>query len=240
MMRKHSLSALALLALVAAAAAAADWPQWRGPELRGTSPETKLPVKWSTSEELAWKLALPTGSGSTPIIWADRIFLNVAEARHGCRSGAVDRKSGAATWKKPLGRRRAMRAKQNMSSPSPVTDGKRVFVMTGTGVLKGFDFDGKELWARDMQKDYGQFGMNWGYGIVAAAARRRALRAGAPRHEDRRSLYLLAHRHGDRQEPLARRAAHARRQRVARRLHHADACRVAATRPRSSSPAATS
>jgi outer membrane protein assembly factor BamB len=53
--------------------------------------------------------------------------------------------------------------KQNMSSPSPVTDGKSVFVMTGTGILKGFDFDGKELWVRDIQKDYGTFGLNWGY-----------------------------------------------------------------------------
>jgi outer membrane protein assembly factor BamB len=35
--------------------------------------------------------------------------------------------------------------------------------MTGTGVLKGFDFSGKELWARDIQKDYGAFGLNWGY-----------------------------------------------------------------------------
>jgi outer membrane protein assembly factor BamB len=50
-----------------------------------------------------------------------------------------------------------------MSSPSPVTDGKNVYVMTGTGVLKGFDFNGKELWARDIQKDYGNFGLNWGY-----------------------------------------------------------------------------
>src|SRR5260221_14682001 len=36
--------------------------------------------------------------------------------------------------------------------------------MTGTGVLKGFDFDGKEIWGRDIQKDYGRFGLNWGYG----------------------------------------------------------------------------
>ena len=35
--------------------------------------------------------------------------------------------------------------------------------MTGTGMLKAFDFEGKELWARDMQKDYGPFGLNWGY-----------------------------------------------------------------------------
>ena len=50
-----------------------------------------------------------------------------------------------------------------MSSPSPVTDGQNVYVMTGTGSLKGFDFDGNLLWARDIQKDYGRFGLNWGY-----------------------------------------------------------------------------
>ncbi len=50
-----------------------------------------------------------------------------------------------------------------MSSPSPVTDGRNVWVMTGTGILKAFDFTGKELWMRDIQKDYGAFGLNWGY-----------------------------------------------------------------------------
>ena len=35
--------------------------------------------------------------------------------------------------------------------------------MTGTGILKGFDLAGKEPWARDIQKDYGKFGLNWGY-----------------------------------------------------------------------------
>jgi len=54
--------------------------------------------------------------------------------------------------------------KQNMSSPSPVTDGRNVWVLTGNGVLKAFDFKGAELWTRDVQKDYGKFGLNWGYG----------------------------------------------------------------------------
>src|SRR5260370_24430513 len=53
--------------------------------------------------------------------------------------------------------------KQHMSSASPVTDGKNVWVMTGTGILKAFDFFGTELWAREIQKDYGRFGLNWGY-----------------------------------------------------------------------------
>ena len=34
--------------------------------------------------------------------------------------------------------------RSNYSSPSPVTDGQHVWVMTGLGVLKAFDFDGKE------------------------------------------------------------------------------------------------
>lgn len=53
--------------------------------------------------------------------------------------------------------------KQKISSPSPVTDGKHVWAMTGTGVLKGFDFGGKELWMPDLQKDYGGFGIQFGY-----------------------------------------------------------------------------
>jgi outer membrane protein assembly factor BamB len=76
---------------------------------------------------------------------------------------AVDREKGTAIWKKHLSGGNHREQKQNMSSPSPVTDGRNVWVMTGTGILKAFDFDGKELWSRDIQKEYGRFGLNWGY-----------------------------------------------------------------------------
>ena len=76
---------------------------------------------------------------------------------------AVDRKKGEPMWKRPLGGGNIKLQKQNMSTPSPVTDGTTVWVMTGTGILKAFDFKGTELWTRDVQKDYGQFGLNWGY-----------------------------------------------------------------------------
>ena len=66
----------------ARAAAAENWPQWRGPPLNGVSAETDLPLRWSKTENIAWKLALPAWSGSTPIVWGDRIFLNVAEGRN--------------------------------------------------------------------------------------------------------------------------------------------------------------
>jgi outer membrane protein assembly factor BamB len=156
--------ALATLTLLSAAAVAGadNWPQWRGPDLNGASRETGLPMKWSHTENIAWKLAMPAWSGSTPIIWKDRIFLNVAEGDN-LELWAIDRKEGSVLWKRPLGGGNVKLRKQNMSSPSPITDGQSVWVMTGTGIFKAFDFSGKELWARDIQKDYGAFGLNWGY-----------------------------------------------------------------------------
>lgn len=161
-MLKPILLGVVLIAFPLTAVYADNWPQWRGPELNGVSREKNAPVRWSSTENIAWRIALPSWSGSTPIIWGDRIFLHVADGDD-LFLWCVERKAGATLWKKRLGGGNVKMRKQNMSSPSPVTDGKGVYVMTGTGVLKGFDFDGRELWSREIQKDYGQFGLNWGY-----------------------------------------------------------------------------
>ena len=152
-----------VLASSVATPRAENWPQWRGPSLNGLSSEKNLPVRWSPTENIVWKLALPAWSGSTPIVWGDRIFLNVAEGSQ-LFLWCVDRAKGVVRWKQPLGSGNVRMQKQNMSSPSPVTDGQHVWAMTGTGILKAFDFEGKELWARDIQADYGAFGLQWGYG----------------------------------------------------------------------------
>ncbi len=151
-----------LALLIASVAFAENWPQWRGPNLNSTSPEIDLPVKWSPHENIAWSVALPAWSGATPIVWGDHVFLNVAEGGN-LYLWCVDRRAPKVVWKKLLGDGDHRERKQNMSTPSPVTDGKNVWALTGTGMLKAFDFDGRELWARDIQKDYGRFGLNWGY-----------------------------------------------------------------------------
>jgi outer membrane protein assembly factor BamB len=163
-MARRFVSALFLSTLATAAVSAENWPQWRGPSANGLSAEKGLPSTWTKEENVTWKLAMPDRSGATPIIWGNIIFLNVAEADKDSLSlWAVDRVKGEVLWKKALGTGNTMMRKQNMSSPSPVTDGKRVFVMTGTGIFKAFDFKGAELWTRDIQADYGKFGLNWGY-----------------------------------------------------------------------------
>src|SRR5918992_2671758 len=159
------LTALILTVLISTTGLiSANWPAWRGPAGDGVSPERNLPVKWSPSENIAWKLQLPQWSGATPIIWGDTIFLNVAEADGDQLSlWAVSRGKGEVMWKRTLSTGNNKQQKQNMSSPSPVTDGTRVWVMTGTGFLRAFDFKGTELWMRDIQNDYGRFGLMWGY-----------------------------------------------------------------------------
>ena len=164
-MRKLS-TPVCLLILGASTTLLADnWPHWRGPTRDGVSAETGLPVKWSATEGVAWKLPLPAYSGSTPIIWGDLIFLSMATASAAgeLELWAVDRSKQAVAWKRPIAGGNHIERKQNMSSPSPVTDGQHVWVMTGVGILKSFDFAGKELWSRDIQTDYGRFGLNWGY-----------------------------------------------------------------------------
>ncbi len=159
---RRSLLSVSLLAVFTCPVFAANWPQWRGPALNGISTEKDLPVHWSTTENIAWKLPMPSRTGATPIVWGNNIFLNVAEGAD-VNLWCVDKTKGTPIWKKPIATGNYKINKQNMSSPSPVTDGKSVYAMTGLGILKGFDFNGNELWMRDIQKDYGKFGLNWGY-----------------------------------------------------------------------------
>jgi outer membrane protein assembly factor BamB len=165
--RRPALTAAIALVASAAVAAAEDWPMWRGPAQNGVSHDTALPLTWSATENVTWKIDVPTISGSTPIVSGNFVFLSVAETEtEGAPLAiwALDRATGAVKWKKPMGNGNRQVRKGNMTSPSPVTDGKTVFLLTGTGVLKAFDFAGTELWARDIPKDYGPLGLNHGYG----------------------------------------------------------------------------
>ena len=147
---------------VPALAAGQHWPHWRGPTRDGVSTETNLPTEWGPETNIAWKAEMPAWTGSTPIIWGERIFLNVADGED-LELWCLDRATGRTVWTRHLSGGNHREQKQNMSSPSPVTNGEHVYAMTGTGVLAAFDVEGRALWRRDIQSDYGRFGLNWGY-----------------------------------------------------------------------------
>ncbi|MBI4586136.1 MAG: PQQ-like beta-propeller repeat protein [Planctomycetes bacterium] len=151
-------------------AAAENWPQWRGPHGNGTSGERGLPVRWSRTENVLWRLPLPGRAGSTPAVWDDHIFLTSAARPEDGKASADDlvllaaSTAGKVLWKRILGNGdRAVQGEEgNYASSSPATDGKRVWAMAGTGDLACYDFEGREAWKFNLQERYGKYQVQFG------------------------------------------------------------------------------
>jgi outer membrane protein assembly factor BamB len=171
---RRSLSTLFVFVLAALPASAGNWPQWRGPTGNSVSTEKGLPLTWSDEKGVVWKCPLPGEGASTPAVWGDAVFVT-------CQKGEdllllkIDKGSGKVAWQRKVGSgvivRKTAKPRgeqkfhtlQNLASPSPVTDGKLVFAHFGNGDLAAYDFDGKQLWHRNLQKDYGNFTIWWGH-----------------------------------------------------------------------------
>jgi outer membrane protein assembly factor BamB len=180
-------------AVLAAGTLGANWPQWRGPESNGTAPKARdLPVTWSQTENVLWRTKLPSWSAATPIVWDDAIFVTSAEEgfvplrpvgqnRPGPEGPgpdkiflfAIQRQDGSVRWQRQIDSGNKIFNKQNSASPSAITDGRRVWIMTGNGKFACFTMDGKEVWKRDIQADYGAFGLNHGYASTPLLYRNR-------------------------------------------------------------------
>jgi outer membrane protein assembly factor BamB len=143
---------------------AENWPQWRGPSFNGTSPDKNLPVKFSATEGVKWSVDMPGISGATPIVWGDRVFVMSPDSGKDQWLICIARKDGAVLWKAKVAGGMLDKGRGNSTSPSPVTDGKHVWALVGNGHLAAYDFAGKEVWRRDLGKDYGSFNIMWVYG----------------------------------------------------------------------------
>jgi outer membrane protein assembly factor BamB len=139
---------------------AANWPHWRGPNYDGSSPEKNLPVNFSRTNNVAWVTPLPGPSAATPVIWGDHVFVSSTDRQsNSLRALALDRKSGRILWNAAVAEGYRQDDRSTLASPSPVTDGQRVFFYYGNGDLAAFDFAGKKLWARQL----GPFAFLWTY-----------------------------------------------------------------------------
>lgn len=76
---------------------------------------------------------------------------------------ALSRTDGAEKWRTVVDTGNTLHRKHNNSSPSPVTDGSHVWVVTGTGQVAAYTVEGKQVWSFNLQDVYGDFGLNWGY-----------------------------------------------------------------------------
>jgi len=144
---------VAVSLLVALPVIASNWPQWRGPEGTGISSERNLPLRWGTNENVRWRAPLPERGNSTAIVWGQRVFITQAEGNRRTVM-CFNRADGKLLWKSGVthAEKEVSHETNPICSASPVTDGERVIVSFGSAGLYGYDFDGKELWHRDLGK----------------------------------------------------------------------------------------
>lgn len=144
---------------VLSAAAATDWPEFRGPWGNGYAAErgktVGLPTRWSETEHVAWKTAIPPYGWSTPVVLGNDIWLTTAtEDGHDYFAVCVEADSGKIRVNEklfhcdnpePLGN-----GVNCYASPSPVIESGRVYVHFGSYGTACLDTaTGKPIWKRD-------------------------------------------------------------------------------------------
>src|SRR5688572_18486433 len=152
----------AVLLLAAIFARAENWPRFRGPTGQGTSSEKNLPQNWSTDSNIVWKTAVPGEGWSSPIVWNDKIFVTSATDRGTkCHVLCLDRKSGKILWDKEVFEQVPLRkeGKNSYATPTPVTEGQRVYAVFGDGSVVALTFEGGLVWTNREVQFYSRHGL---------------------------------------------------------------------------------
>jgi outer membrane protein assembly factor BamB len=140
---------------------AGNWPGWRGPEGTGVSADEHVPQTWSTNENIRWHAALPGPGNSSPIVWRNRVFITQSVKNENRRTlMCLDRATGKLLWQSGVSYTEDEPTQENnpYCSGTPATDGERVIASFGSAGVYCYDFEGKELWHRDLGRLEHMFG----------------------------------------------------------------------------------
>jgi outer membrane protein assembly factor BamB len=145
----------------------AHWPCWRGPDGSGVTAEKNLPTEWSGSQHVRWKVEVGGAGVSAPVVWGERVFVTASDGRLNDRLHVYcfHRDDGHTLWHVRLfgsAQPEGLFSPGGMAVPTPVTDGRRVYALFGTGDLACLDNDGKPVWLRSLAQEYGPFRNRWG------------------------------------------------------------------------------
>ncbi len=151
-----------VLAISPALASAEDWPGFRGPTGQGMSSEKNLPLTWSSTENVAWKTAIPGEGWSSPIVHGDHVFVtSTTEEGKSCHVICVDRRSGKIRWNTQVFAQpvRKKRPENSDATPTPVTDGQHVYAVFSGGGIAAVDYAGRVAWTNHEVPFYGHHGL---------------------------------------------------------------------------------
>jgi outer membrane protein assembly factor BamB len=151
-MRRSRVLITAWLLVQAAVAAAEDWPQFRGPGGQGHSTETGLPLEWSETRNVAWKVPVPGRGWSSPVVAGGRVWLTTAitvQRDTSLRLMAFEVESGRQALDVEVFKVRGTdlsNAKNSHASPTPIVDGDRIYVHFGAQGTAALSASGTILW----------------------------------------------------------------------------------------------
>lgn len=168
-----------------------NWPRFRGENGTGVVPDDpRLPDTWSSVENVKWKTEIPGRGWGSPIVWGDRVFVTSVtsdESYESPKAGlylgrgretppdsvhhwwvyCLDLVSGKMLWKHEAhqGKPEVPRhPKSTYAAETPVTDGRYLYVLFGDVGLYCYDFDGNQVWSREIDPQPTLFG----YGAAAS------------------------------------------------------------------------
>ena len=159
--RSSTLTAFLVTAIPLQQLSAANWSAWRGPNQTGVALESNLPVRFGTAENVRWHVPLPAPGNSSPIVWGNRVFVTQFIPAENRRTLiCLDRSNGKVLWQSGIVYTESEQTQENnpYCAGTPATDGKLIVVCFGSPGVYAYDFDGKEVWHRDLGKISHMFG----------------------------------------------------------------------------------
>ncbi len=157
-------------------AAGQEWAQFRGPGASGVVPDNpQLPERWSATDNVGWRTAVPGLAWSSPIVARGMVFVttvvsegeveapeggwyaggerDVPGDRHHWLVYGLDIESGETLWRTEVHAgvpESSNHLKNTFGSATPVTDGEYLYVLFGNLGLYALDFDGAVRWSREL------------------------------------------------------------------------------------------
>lgn len=163
--------AVSPLAVAESNSGASTWMHWRGPTGNGVAPTASPPTKFSSTENVKWKVAVPGRGSGSPVVWNDRVFVTTATPSSNGLARALDfqlhcydRATGQLVWNQTAITavpHEPTHSTNTFASASPCTDGKLVYAPFGSRGLYAYTLDGELVWQRN---DFGLMQMRNGFG----------------------------------------------------------------------------
>jgi outer membrane protein assembly factor BamB len=142
---------------------AAEWPQWRGADRSGKSPDTGLLKDWTTQRpKLLWTADGMGGGYASVSVAGGRIYTTGNQA-DGQAVVCLNERDGKLLWKKNI-TDVVPKHGHDGSRCTPSIDGDRLYAISSDGKIACLKTEnGSRLWSRDFRGEWGGRMPNWGF-----------------------------------------------------------------------------